>query len=378
LAYPECQDIHEEEHFMNRPARRLFAGLAAATLAVSAVGTVAAQSPSAPAASEPAGSPGAGGSYHIGVSNWLQGNGWREQMICSIKAQALASGQVDQLTILHRTTDAAGQLEDLRNLINSGVDAIIVNPISPDGLNAAITEAIDAGITVVAVDLAVTEPNAYLVANDQEEYGYLGARWLFENLGGEGSVFYMRGAAGTSADTDRDAGFKRAQEEYPGITIAQEVFTNWDIATGAQQINDFIASGATFDGIWTSGIDSTIVDALKTAGVPFVPVVGADNSGFVAQLLTEEGLVGAAVTNSAAVGGAGLTRALEILNGQIPEEKALLTTPVAYDNVSEEGKAGLAGLRDGAEDIDATWPLVYDLPPLTTYTKEQLLACADI
>ena len=133
-----------------------------------------------------------------------------------------------------------------------------------------------------------------------------------------------------------------------------------------------------FDGIWTSGIDSTIVDAIKTAGAPFVPIVGADNSGFVAQLLTEEGLEGVAVTNSAAVGGAGLTRASETLSGQIPAEKALLTTPEAFDNVSEEGSAALTGLREGATDVDATWPLVWELPPLTTYTKEQLLACADV
>ena len=32
--------------------------------------------------------------YTIGVSNTVQGNGWREEMICAIKAQALASGKV--------------------------------------------------------------------------------------------------------------------------------------------------------------------------------------------------------------------------------------------------------------------------------------------
>jgi len=36
--------------------------------------------------------------YTIGVSNTVQGNGWREEMICAIKAQALASGTVKALT----------------------------------------------------------------------------------------------------------------------------------------------------------------------------------------------------------------------------------------------------------------------------------------
>ena len=73
--------------------------------------------------------------YKIGVSNTVQGNGWREEMVCAMKAQALASGKVSDLNIAHRNTDAAGQLEDIRNLIAAGVDAIVVNPSSPDGIN---------------------------------------------------------------------------------------------------------------------------------------------------------------------------------------------------------------------------------------------------
>ena len=41
--------------------------------------------------------------------------------------------------------------------------------------------------------------------------------------------------------------------------------------------------------MWTSGIDSVVVDAYKTAQKPFVPVVGADNNGFVGQLIDLEG-----------------------------------------------------------------------------------------
>ena len=69
----------------------------------------------------PAASGGGGeGAYHIGVSNTLTNNGWREEMICSINAQSVVSGEVAELTVNHRDTDAAGQLEDLRNLIAPG------------------------------------------------------------------------------------------------------------------------------------------------------------------------------------------------------------------------------------------------------------------
>ena len=356
-----------------RKGPKLAAGLTAILVIAGCTGG-GTSSPGASAEGSDGGASGEG-SYHIGVSNTVQGNGWREEMICSIKAQAKVSGEVADLTIAHRNTDAAGQLEDIRNLIASDVDAIIVNPVSPDAVNAALEEAIAADITVIAVDQAVTAEGAYLLANNQEEYGYLGASWLFEQLGGEGNVVYMRGAAGATADTDRDTGFQRALDENPGIEVVAEVATGWDQATGAQQINDIIASGEEFDGVWTSGIDNVIVDALEAEGIS-VPVVGADNAGFVQQLLEIEGLEGAAVTNPASVGGAGVTLALQILNGEEPAETAVLVDPAVWDNTSEEGMAILEEAND--PDIDETWPLGITIDGWTDYSKEDILACEDL
>jgi ribose transport system substrate-binding protein len=313
------------------------------------------------------------GSYAFGVSNTFTNNGWREEMICSINAQAVVSGEAPSLSTIHRDTDAAGQLEDIRTLIAEEVDAIIVNPADRSAVDAALAEATEAGITVIAVDQAVTEETAWVLSNDQEEYAYLGASWLFETIGGSGDVVYMRGIAGAAADDDRDAGFQRALDEYPDINVIFESHTNWDQALGTQQFNDFLATGDNFDGIWTSGIDNVIVDAMLEAGVDLVPIVGADNAGFVQQLLEVEGLEGAAVTNSAAVGGAGVTLALQILGGDEPDERITLTEPQVWANDSEEGIALLEEAND--PDIDPLWPLQYSLEGWTDYSKEEIIAC---
>jgi ribose transport system substrate-binding protein len=183
----------------------------------------------------------------------------------------------------------------------------------------------------------------------------------------------MRGAAGASADTDRDRGFKRALAEYPNIKVAQETFTGWQQDQGKQQILDYIATGVPFGGIWTSGIDNVIVDALVESGAPMVPVVGADNAGFVGQLNTVEGLVGAAVTNPGSVGGAGVTLALQILNGNAPAEKSVMVDPVLWENATEEGKANLMAAADPS--LSPEWPVSISIPEWTTYTKEQIIAC---
>ena len=330
----------------------------------------------AAACSSPAASGGAGGakSYTIGFSNpGGVGNGWREAMLCSAKAEAVKTGEVKKVTIIHRDTDAAGQLADIRTLIAQGVNAIIINPADPDALNPGIAEAIAAKITVIAVDASVTAPGAYNLSNDQEQYAYLGASWLFKELGGKGDVVYMRGIAGHPADTDRDTGFKKALAENPGIKVVKEVATKWDPATGTQQINDIMSSGLKFDGIWTSGIDSNIVDALKTANHPFVPIVGADNAGFVTQLLKESGLKGAAVTNPPSVGGAGVKLATQILDGKAPSTTTVHVTPELWDNSTDDGKAKLTAAAD--PKINPLWPLGLTIKDWTDYSKDEIIAC---
>ncbi len=316
----------------------------------------------------------AAGPYHIGFANGGGvGNGWRESSICSVKAQAVASGNVDKVTVINHDTDAAGQLTDIRDLIAADVDAIIINPNDPDALNPAIDEAIAAGIPVIAVDAFVTADGAYNLSNDQQEYAYLGAKALFEQMGKKGAVVYMRGIAGHPADTDRDIGFKKALAEYPDITVAKEVVTKWDPATAVSQINDIMSSGVDFDGVWTSGVDSSIVEAMKTANHPLVPLVGADNAGFVTQLLNEPGFTGAAVTNPSAVTGAGVVLALKLLAGEKPAETTVHVTPELWDNTTEEGKAALTTAQN--PNLPELWPLGLTVKDWTTYSVDDLIAC---
>jgi len=51
--------------------------------------------------------------FVVGVSNTLIGNGWREEMICSIKAQAEASGIVSKVIVANRNGGPAEQIARL-------------------------------------------------------------------------------------------------------------------------------------------------------------------------------------------------------------------------------------------------------------------------
>lgn len=312
---------------------------------------------------------GSGETYTLGVSNTLVGNGWREQMICSIKAEATASGVIEEVVVVNRNGGPTEQIADLESLISQGVDAIILNPTDREALNAVIESAIEQGIVVVAVDQAVTAEGAYVATNDQTAYGRVGAEWLFEQLGGSGRVVEMRGIDGVPADTDRHDGFLEALESYPDIEIVAETFTGWDPSTGAQQALDIITTQEV-DGIWTSGIDYTVVEQFDTANVGYVPVVGADNNGFVRQLLEVDGLTGAAVTNPPAIGAVGTSIAIDALTGGNPE----LVTTLTPDVFPSDDVGGLEGLY--APDEQPGWSTYVNIEPYTSYNgSADVAAC---
>ena len=184
-----------------------------------------------------------GQKWVLGVSNTLVGNGWREEMICAVKAQALSSGKVSKVIVANRNGGPAEQIADIRNLISAGANAIIINPSSASALNAVVAQAAARGVKIVSVDQRITAPQAYNVTNDQVAYGRLGAAWLFKKLGGKGNVVEMRGIAGVPADTDRHKGFQQALKKYPGIKVVKQTFTQWSFAPGGKQMLDILNSG---------------------------------------------------------------------------------------------------------------------------------------
>ena len=72
--------------------------------------------------------------FVLGVSNTTVGNGWREQMICAIKAEALSSGVISEIKLANREAGVTEQIADIQGLIAQGVGAIVFNPVDSEAL----------------------------------------------------------------------------------------------------------------------------------------------------------------------------------------------------------------------------------------------------
>jgi ribose transport system substrate-binding protein len=199
-------------------------------------------------------------------------------------------------------------------------------------------------------------------------------QWLVTQLHGHGNVALLEGIAGAPANTDRELGQQDVLKHYPGIHVVAKEYTNWDFTKGGQQMTALLNSGKKIDGVWTSGVDYTVVNAYRTAHRKLVPIVGADNNEFVHQLVTlkGQGLVGAAVTNPPPIGGVGAAIALRVLSGQHPPQVVTLK-PQVWSNTNAAGIAQLRAhyLPSRGPSYGADWIV----KPYSNYTKGELFTC---
>ncbi len=211
-------------------------------------------------------------SFVIGLSNGWVGSEWRTQMIDEAVAAAAAwkaKGVTVKTDAQSATVDVPGQIAQLRNFINEGVDAILINPNSPTAFDPIIAQAKAKGIHVIATDQEVTSKDALYVGIDQKGWAMKSAEWLAKTLGGKGNIVCINGVAGHPANQARVAGYKEVFAKYPGIKILNEVNADWDEAKGQQAMQNLLATYPNIDGVWVqdgmaAGAWRAIVDAKKT------------------------------------------------------------------------------------------------------------------
>jgi ribose transport system substrate-binding protein len=269
------------------------------------------------------------GSYTIGVSNSFVGSEWRTQMISNIEevaAQFEAAGCEMELVIESADTDVAGQIQQIQNLLNRGVDAIIINPGDQSGLNSALEEAVEEGVVVIAVDQEIGAEGVINVTIDQKEWAKISMRWLAEQLGGEGNIVLIEGFVGHPANEARMEGVAEILEEYPGIEVVGRESGMWDQATGQQVASDLLASIPDIDGIWTQdGMAMGVLTAVNTADLENRPLVtGEARAGYLQMwnetLAENPDFATIGVVNPPGVGGSGLRVAMTILRGGSVDE----------------------------------------------------------
>ncbi len=222
------------------------------------------------------------------------------------------------------------QTNQVENLIQRGVDAIIIGATSGEGMVPAVERAIDAGIPVFGVG---SQPRSDRVTTkvfaDDYGMGELQARCLGEAIGGSGEVAMMSGPAGNNWSMDRAQGFRDTMAEmYPDVEIVAEQWTDISRPKATELMETWIQRFPDLAGLYTANDDlaAGAIGAMVSAGVAGQVKVSSSNPTDIGIEYMKEGyIVCEAVQQTVMQGQKAVEAAYITLTGGTPESR--IVTP---------------------------------------------------
>ena len=299
--------------------------------------------------------PAKAGPYKVAVVNGFVGNGWRIQMIKTAKAFAEDPAMKDKIAefkVVSTGTDAPAQLGAIEDFINQGYDAIVTIAVSPDGFDRVIRLADKNNVVLVPFDNVLDTDKVMQVNEDQLKMGRMWAQFTLDELKAKGvtsgKILEVRGLPGNSVDRDRSIGINETFKADGGNWEMVSVVGNWDDGTTQKVVADAIAVHGQFDAVVGQGGSNGVVQALKDAGHPWVPVAGESENGYRKAIATYsgEGLKGISIGQSPGLVAIAMKAAVSALEGNVMPQLISVPLPVATYKDLEDGKNYWSDLPD--------------------------------
>lgn len=262
-------------------------------------------------------------------------------MDAAVKDAASAYSNVEILS-----TDANGDVEkltsDVDDLLNQGVQGLIVSGAWIEAAPAAIEAINMAGVPVVMVDRLLKGGDyTSWVGPDNRAIGEGIGEYIVERLGeAGGKVAIIRGGpADNTIGSNRSEGL---QSKFEGTNVEAVVASdwgNWSADGGFTQMEDLLAQHDDLDAVFCEndsmclGAQKAIADAGLSDQIFITSVDG--EKGALAAIMAEGGNYAATgLNNSDQIGRAGFHRLMAILAGAEPEKDTALPSPIiTADNV---------------------------------------------
>lgn len=243
----------------------------------------------------------------------------------------LAGENGTEIVSVDAQDDSAKQTNDIDDLIQQGVDILLINPVDSAAITPAVESANNAEIPVIMMDRSSEGGEVVtLVASKNVAGGEMAAEYIQEISGEQARTVQLEGTPGASATRERGEGFQNVAEE--SLEVLDSQTANFDRAEGLTVMENILQAHSDIKAVFAQNDEMALgaIEAIKGAGLEGeIQVVGFDG--------TEDGID--AVKDGR----------LSATVAQQPEEMGKLSLQAAYDFFAGE---------DVAEKIDSPLELV--------------------
>ena len=280
----------------------------------------------------------------IGFSNASVSNPWRVSMMDTMNYLASLYGEDLELITLDANDDPQKQFSDCEDLLQQGVDALLLAPSVSDALAPIVDRCNEMDVPIVVFDRTINNPDytAY-VATDNHLLAVPVAEYIVETWPDGANIVYLSGISGAGADTERTEGLESVIGDKPEYVILSQQDAYWNEADGLTVMENMLQSFKDIDIVLCSDGNTSIgaLRAIEAAGrMDEMTVVCFDAWRADSLQNIEDGRIAPFTTMLGTyVGAVALQTAIDILNGKEPKsEDKYIHIPcpiITLDNLDE-------------------------------------------
>lgn len=266
--------------------------------------------------------------YKIGLSVSTLNNPFFVTLSEGVKEQAKDSGS--EVIVVDAQDDASKQASDVEDLIQQGVDLLIINPTDSEAVVSAVESANSSDIPVITVDRSAEGGEVVShIASDNKAGGVLAGEYMLELLGEDNAqVAELEGIAGSSAARDRGAGFNEAVDGKVDIVAKQTA--NFNRAEGLTVMENILQANPDIKGVFAHNDEMALgaLEAIQSAGKD-IQVIGFDATDDAVKSVEDGKLSATIAQKPEEIGKKAMEAAVATLNGDdveadIPVELELI------------------------------------------------------
>jgi ribose transport system substrate-binding protein len=225
-----------------------------------------------------------------------------------------------QLNVVDAQDDNSKQVNDVEDLIQQGVDVILINPTDSSAVVSAVELANAENIPVITVDRGADGGEVVAhIASDNIAGGEMAGELLVELVGEGAEVAELEGIPGSSAARERGEGFNNIATESLDVVTSQTA--NFDRAEGLSVMENILQGNPNIEGVFAHNDEMALgaLEAIEASGKDVI-VIGFDATDDAVTAVENGRLAGTVAQQPIMIGESAVQAAFDLLSGEDVED----------------------------------------------------------
>lgn len=231
-----------------------------------------------------------------------------------------------EVLVIDAQNDSAKQSNDVEDLMQKGVNALLINPVDSSAISTVVQTANSLAIPVVTLDRSADKGDVQaLVASDNVKGGSMAAEYIVAQVGKGAKVIELEGSPGASATRERGKGFHEIADTQLNVIAKQTA--DFDRTKGLTVMENLLQGNPGVQAVFAHNDEMALgaIEAIQSSGKN-IPIIGFDGNEDALNSIQAGKLTGTIAQQPDLIGQLAVQAAKDVLDGKTVEK--LIAAPL--------------------------------------------------